>query len=197
MASADITLAALFDARRAARLVQFHAEDAANPSFNEVINDVLDVVTKREPGYRGAITRGSARLTATHLMDLAANRDADPQVRAEASEGLRRFIVRLNDGDIADDAELAHRHALRDDITRFLDRPDRRARSRSCLKFRQARRSEEIKVKGEMLHVECSMLNGLRSITCSIIRHEHERNIEIDIDSLPAVERTFATNPHY
>jgi hypothetical protein len=124
MASADITLAALFDARRAARLVQFHAEDAANPSFSEVVNDVLDVVTKRETGYRGAITRGSARLAATRLMDLAANRDADPQVRAEASEGLRRFIVRLNDARSQDDAELAHRHALRDDITRFLDRAD-------------------------------------------------------------------------
>jgi hypothetical protein len=104
--------------------VQFHAEDSANPSFNEVVNDVLDVVTKRESRYRGAITRGSARLTATRLMDLAANRDADPQVRAEASEGLRRFIVRLADANIRDDAELAHRHALRDDITRFLDRPD-------------------------------------------------------------------------
>src|SRR5438132_1285400 len=57
-------------------------------------------------------------------MDLAANRDADPQVRAEASEGLRRFIARLTDAGIRDDAELAHRHALRDDITRFLDRPD-------------------------------------------------------------------------
>jgi len=124
MSSADITLAALFDARRAARLVQFHAEDAANPSFNEVINDVLDLVTKREDGYRGAITRGSARLTATRLMDLAANRDADPQVRAEASEGLRRLMARLNDAGIRDDAELSHRHALRDDITRFLDRPD-------------------------------------------------------------------------
>ena len=124
MSSADITLAALFDARRAARLVQFHAEDAANPSFNEVINGVFDAVTKRDSGYRAAITRGSARLTATHLMDLAANRDADPQVRAEASEGLRRFIVRLSDAGIRDDGELAHRHALRDDITRFLDRPD-------------------------------------------------------------------------
>jgi len=124
MSSADITLAALFDARRAARLAQFHAEDASNPSFNEVINDVLDVVTRRESGYRGAITRGSARLTATRLMDLAANRDADPQVRAEASEGLRRFIARLTDAGIRDEAELAHRHALRDDITRFLERPD-------------------------------------------------------------------------
>jgi hypothetical protein len=124
MSSADITLAALLDARRAARLVQFHAEDAANPSFSEVVNDVLDVVTKCETGYRGAITRGTARLTATRLMDLAANRDADPQVRAEASEALRRLITKLSDVGIRDEAELAHRHALHDDITRFLDRPD-------------------------------------------------------------------------
>jgi Met-zincin/Domain of unknown function (DUF5117) len=124
MASADLTLAALLDARRAARLVQFHAEDAANPDFNEIVNDVLAMITRRENGYRGSITRATARLAATRLMDLAANRDADPQVRAEASEGLRRFAVRLNDAGIHDDAELAHRHALRDDIERFLARPD-------------------------------------------------------------------------
>jgi len=124
MSSADITLAALLDARRAARLVQFHAEDGANPDFNEVVDDIIATVTRREAGYRGAITRAAARLTATRLMDLAANRDADPQVRAEASEGLRRFAAKLNDLGIRDDAELAHRHALRDDITRFLERPD-------------------------------------------------------------------------
>jgi hypothetical protein len=124
MSSADITLAALLDARRAARLVQFHAEDGANPDFNEVVNDVIAVVTRREPGYRGAITRGMARLTATRLMDLATNRDADPQVRAEASEGLRRLSSKLADTAIRDEAELAHRHALRDDIARFLERPD-------------------------------------------------------------------------
>ena len=104
--------------------MQFHAEDATNPGFNEVVNDVIAAVTRREAGYRGAITRGTARLAATRLMDLAANRDADPQVRAEASEGLRRLAVKLGDAGIHDDAELAHRHALRDDIARFLDRPD-------------------------------------------------------------------------
>ena len=124
MASADITLAALLDARRAARLAQFHAEDAANPDFNEVVNGVISVVTKRENGYRGSITRATARLTATRLMDLAANRDADPQVRAEASEGLRRLAAKLSDAGVRDEAELAHRHALRDDIERFLARPD-------------------------------------------------------------------------
>jgi hypothetical protein len=124
MSSADITLAALLDARRAGRLVQFHAEEAANPDFNEVVDDVIAAVTRREAGYRGAITRAMARLAATRLMDLAANRDADPQVRAEASEGLRRFTRKLSDAGVRDDAELAHRHALGDDIARFLDRPD-------------------------------------------------------------------------
>ncbi|HEX3068632.1 MAG TPA: zinc-dependent metalloprotease, partial [Thermoanaerobaculia bacterium] len=124
MASADITLAALLDARRAARLVQYHAEDPANPDFNEVVNDIIATVTKRESGYRGAITRASARLTATRLMNLSANADADPQVRAEASEGLRRLAAKLNDAGVRDEAEVAHRHAMRDDIERFLARPD-------------------------------------------------------------------------
>ena len=124
MSSADITLAALFDARRAARLAQFHAEDAANPDFNEVINDVIGVVTRRESGYAGSITRANARLVATRLMNLAANADADPQVRAEASEGLRRLSAKLSDVGVRDEAELAHRHAMHDDIERFLARPD-------------------------------------------------------------------------
>jgi hypothetical protein len=124
MASADITLAALLDARRAARLVQFHAEDAANPDFNEVVNDVIGIVTFNGGGYRAAILRATARLFATRLMNLAANVDADPQVRAEASEGLRRLAAKLNDAGIRDEAEVAHRHAMRDDIERFLARPE-------------------------------------------------------------------------
>jgi hypothetical protein len=123
MASADITITALFDARRAARLGQFHAENAANPGFNEVIDDVLAIVTKREPGLRGAITRATARLAATRLMDLANNAAADPQARAEAAEGLRKLAARLGDKG-SDAAELAHRHMLKEEIASFLARPD-------------------------------------------------------------------------
>jgi hypothetical protein len=122
--AADITLTALFDARRAARLNQFHAENAANPSFNEVVDKVLAVVTRHEPGMRAAINRATARLAATRLMDLANNASADVQARAEAAEGLRRLSARLGSTAGLDDAELAHRHALRDEITSFLTRPD-------------------------------------------------------------------------
>jgi hypothetical protein len=124
MSSAEITLDALLDARRAARMAQFHAENAKNPDFNELVDDVIGVTTRRESGYRGAITRAACRRFASHLMDLANNRDADPQVRAEASEGLRRLLAKLADRGVTDASELAHRHALRDDIERFLARPD-------------------------------------------------------------------------
>jgi hypothetical protein len=118
MSSADITLGALLDPRRAARMDLFHAEDASNPDFNEVLGRLLDVVT-----HSGSISRATCRLAATRLMDLANNRDADPQVRAEASEALRGLASRLA-APTTDLAELAHRHALRDDIQRFLERPD-------------------------------------------------------------------------
>jgi hypothetical protein len=123
-ASADITLTALFDARRAARLGQFHAEQAANPSFTEVVDGVLAIVTKRESGMRGAINRANARLAAMRLMELANNAGADFQARAEAAEGLRRLSARLADTKGDDPAELAHRHMLREEIATFLARPN-------------------------------------------------------------------------
>lgn len=122
--SADITLSALFDARRAARLAQHHAEDAAQPAFNEVIDAVIASVTRRADGMAGALTRATARVAAQKLMEVVNTANADPQARAEAAEGLRRLSARLADTTGADDAELAHRHALREDIERFLTRPD-------------------------------------------------------------------------
>src|SRR6266849_1300733 len=118
MSSADITLGALLDPLRAARMEQFHAEDAANPDFSELLVHLLDVVTQS-----GSLGRATCRLTATRLMDLSNSRDADPQVRAEATEALRGLASRLA-APSTDLAEIAHRHALRDDIQRFLERPD-------------------------------------------------------------------------
>jgi hypothetical protein len=119
MSSAGITLAALLDPRRAARMDQFHAENAANPDFNEVLQRLADISTRRD----GAITRATCRLMTTRLMELASNRDANPQVTAEATEALRTLLERLANA-TGDVAEVAHRHALREDIQRFLERPD-------------------------------------------------------------------------
>jgi hypothetical protein len=56
-------------------------------------------------------------------MDTAANADAAPQVRAAASEALRELHDRLTHPG-PDEAYHAHRRATRDDIERFLARPD-------------------------------------------------------------------------
>src|SRR5262249_10046403 len=85
---------------------------------------IFNLVTRHELGYRGAITRATCRLVSTRVMDLAADRDADPQVRAEASEGLGRLAGKLGDAGLHDAAELATRRAVRDEIARFLARPD-------------------------------------------------------------------------
>ena len=123
MSSADITLGALLDPRRGARMEQFHAENGDNPNFPEVLDEITGIVTRRAAGYRGAITRATARLFTTRLMDLVQNRDADAQVRADATEALRLLAAALT-GTSNEPAELAHRHALREDIRRFLERPD-------------------------------------------------------------------------
>jgi hypothetical protein len=122
-ASADITLLALLDPRRAARLDRFHAENSANPDFNEVLAAIVASVTKPQTGVYASINRATARLFAMHTMELANNRDADPQVRAEASEGLRKLSAKLAAA-ATDVAEIAHRRALREDVERFLARPD-------------------------------------------------------------------------
>src|SRR5207302_9970282 len=86
MSSAEITLDALFDARRAARMSQFHAENAKNPDFNELVDDVIGVTTRRESGYRAAVTRATPRRFAAPLMTLATDAPADPQGPALARE---------------------------------------------------------------------------------------------------------------
>jgi hypothetical protein len=112
MTSADITISALLDPARAARLTQ----QDGNLSLREVLDALLDVATRQ-----GAITRATRTLLVTRLSALAANRDAAPQVRAEATDALRRLAARLPAA--ADTAEAAHRRMTRDDIERFLNRP--------------------------------------------------------------------------
>ena len=122
-ASAEITLDALLSPERGARMEEFHAENAQNPGFNEALDRIVNIVTRHESGMAGAITRATAWVTATRLMDLANDANADPQVRADATQALRAIRVRLVPGS-RDESEAAHVNALRDDIDRFLARPE-------------------------------------------------------------------------
>jgi len=111
MTSADITVSALLDPARCARLTQQN-----ELPLREVLDALIDVAARE-----GRITRATRTLLFVRLAELAANRDADSQVRAEAADALRRLSSRL--ANVADAAENAHRAMTRDDIARFLSRP--------------------------------------------------------------------------
>jgi hypothetical protein len=125
--AADLAVSRLLEPHRAARLIQFHALDKSNPDFREVV-DALVTRTWRDfsphDEYQTAVERAVQSLVVTRLMDLAADDTASPQVRGVATEALRT----LKDGDtgitVRDDAQGIHLRSTREEIERFLARPD-------------------------------------------------------------------------
>ncbi|HEX7829878.1 MAG TPA: zinc-dependent metalloprotease [Thermoanaerobaculia bacterium] len=113
MTSADISISALLDPARAARL----AQQESNLSLRDVTDALIDAAARSGP-----IARGTRTVILTRLAGLASNRNADPLARAEASDALRRLAARLTL--TGDAAEVAHRRATRDDIERYLARPE-------------------------------------------------------------------------
>jgi hypothetical protein len=124
--AADFAVSGLLEQHRAARLMAFHARDAANPDFKEVTRALI-TRTWRQPAtanaYQAAIARAVQSLVVTRLMELAADDDASPQVRAVATDELRSLGAWLASPASAP-LDAAHVRATRDDIERFLTRPD-------------------------------------------------------------------------
>jgi hypothetical protein len=124
--AADLAILPLVEPHRAARLNGFHALNPANPDFKQVLDALVARTWHGDAppdAYHAAIARAVQSLTVTRLMDVAANADAAPQVRADATETLRDLNERLKLPS-TDAADAAHRRATRDDIERFLARPD-------------------------------------------------------------------------
>ena len=119
--AADLGVTALLQPARAARLVQQSALDARSPSFSEVVTALVGATWKAAvpaDGYGRAIQRDIQSLTATRLMDLAADAGAGPQVRSAAAAGLREILA------LTRATTSTHAAGTRDDIERFLRRPD-------------------------------------------------------------------------
>ena len=84
--AADMTLNLLLNAERAARLVQYHAEDATLPSLSEVIDKIVAATWKAPDaaGLAGEVQRATDMVALYRLMTLAANDAAPAEVRAIA-----------------------------------------------------------------------------------------------------------------
>src|SRR5207245_10961259 len=77
-AAAQHTLQFLFNTERAARLVEFHARNAENPSLEEVIDAILAATWKAPhgTGYSAEIARSTDGVMLYDLMTLSANERA-------------------------------------------------------------------------------------------------------------------------
>jgi hypothetical protein len=96
--AAQHTLQFLFNPERAARLVEFHARDAANPGLQEVL-DAIVAATWKAPhavGYAGEVARTVDDVVLYDLLSLALNDHATAQVRAVASREAEQLKVWLN-----------------------------------------------------------------------------------------------------
>ncbi len=125
--AADLAFTDLLQHQRAARLVEFHARDAANPDFRDVTSALVRQVWQSgTPGndYAGAVTRAVQSLLVTRLMDVAANAEAAPQVRAIATQTLRDLSAWLRQSPSTTPQQSAHQQATIEDIERFINRPD-------------------------------------------------------------------------
>jgi hypothetical protein len=124
--SADLAVSALLEPHRAARLMQYHAQDAANPDFKDVAGELVArtwfAPAPRDP-YHAAIGRAVQSLVVTRLMDLAADADASTQVRAVATEWLRTLLAGVTARASGDEANDMHLRATHEEIERFLARP--------------------------------------------------------------------------
>jgi len=120
--AADMVVAALLQPERAARLVDFHRRDAAQPGFEAVLDVLIDrVFDPRAPTSPrfGEIRRVVQTVTVNGLIELSSNPSASPEVRARVDGALATLGVGLAAPvDVGPD-EVAHRAALVALIARY------------------------------------------------------------------------------
>lgn len=130
--AAQHVLQFLFNPERAARLVEFHARDSANPGLDQVLDAVVNATWKspHPSGYYGEIANVVDDVVLYDLMALAANDHAGGEVRAVASLKLHDLKNWLNAQDQAhvffasQQIELFEKDPKKIDLTPPVEPPD-------------------------------------------------------------------------
>ena len=93
----------LLNPQRAARLVEFHDRDAANPGLAEVIDQILAATHAGAgaTGYLGEIGRTVDNAALCELMALANDTTTLPEVRASLAAELRLYKAKNSANDVA------------------------------------------------------------------------------------------------
>lgn len=105
--AAHATTSLLFNANRAARLVDFEARNPDHLGLYEMIDEVIEKTWKAEPldGYDGAVQRAVNFVMLYNFIQLAADDDASAPVRAIANEKLMELYNFLNNEEKQTDSE--------------------------------------------------------------------------------------------
>jgi hypothetical protein len=124
--AADLTVRALLDPSRAARMVDFHRRDLDLPDFAEVLQALVEQVFADPAALaprEAEIARVVQRVLVERLLDLSSDSDAAPWVRSRADAALSDLLQRLDRTAPLDGAERAHLAGLAAEIGRHLARP--------------------------------------------------------------------------
>jgi len=123
--AANHTIGLILHPDRASRLVEHHAMDAAQPGLPDVIEALVDETWKarRRSGLAAEVQRMTDHVALYHLMALAIDDSAIPQVRAIATAALTDLHDWLAPLESADPVQAAHTRLAAAEILRFLNDP--------------------------------------------------------------------------
>ena len=124
--AADLSAGLIFNANRAARLLNQQARDASMPGLEELVDEVLanSVLADRHDGYYGAVQRGINKAVVRNMIQLAADSDAAPDVQSVTSFLLTDLQKQLHEkAESGETIWRAHYQHLADMISDFRDDP--------------------------------------------------------------------------
>jgi hypothetical protein len=121
--AADLSLALVFNAQRANRLVEFHAEDSAGPSLNEVIDATLKSTGSPESfsGLALQVKYAVDDRILEALLALGANSESSTMTRATVRAAVTSLRDRLRSSSSDQDAAFHAQETYR--IDQFLNNP--------------------------------------------------------------------------
>lgn len=126
-ALAHLTVRAILDPGRAARIVEHHSRNGSSPSLATVMDRLIDATwkTPRRTSYAAEVGRVADVVVVYNLMDLAANEDAAIGARSVALLKLGDLAAWIEQrlGATSDDAQKAHLAFATLQIKRFLAAP--------------------------------------------------------------------------
>ncbi len=98
-AAADLTVSLILNPQRAARLVQYHSENPANPGLDEVIQTLVNATWRAKPraGLEAEVAKTVNYVVLTRLIGLAVDESAPPQVRSTAISAIEHLKPSTND----------------------------------------------------------------------------------------------------